>query len=115
MCKSQTSFGAWTFSEVVRIGDIEAHAGEMKNEYLQVGETATATVRVPLAIINGLKLGPKLCISGGVHGCESVGVEAVIRVLRQPNPANLSGTLSVVPVVCAREAQSKFYIRKSAP
>jgi hypothetical protein len=86
-------------SEVFSISDIKAARGEKKIGYVKVGETAVATINIPLAIVNGVKLGPVLCISGGVHGAEYSSIEAVIRVLRQSDPSKLSGTLLIVPVL----------------
>jgi hypothetical protein len=83
----------------VKIENIEARSGEKKTGYLLVGETSVAPVRLPIAIINGAQPGPTLCISGGVHGFEHTSIEAVIRMIRQTNPATLKGTLLAVPIV----------------
>jgi predicted deacylase len=81
------------------IEGVEARRGEKKTGYLVVGETPVQTVRIPLAIVNGAKPGPTLCVSGGVHGCEYTSVEAVIRTIRDTDPAALSGRLLAVPVL----------------
>jgi predicted deacylase len=86
-------------TDSVRIGDVEARSGEKKTGYLSVGETPVANVSIPIAIINGIKPGPTLCISGGVHGCEYSSIEAVIRVVTEADPETLNGTLLAVPVV----------------
>jgi len=86
-------------SEVVRIANIEVRKGEKKTGYIDVGETAVERVRIPVAIVNGAKQGPTLCISGGVHGCEYSSIEAVVRTLRQTDPPKLSGKLLIVPVL----------------
>lgn len=85
-------------SEIINIGDLQVRRGEKKTGYLEVGETAVSKVRIPLAIVNGINSGPTLCITGGVHGSEYSGIEAVIRIFRQTEPAKLSGTLLTVPV-----------------
>jgi predicted deacylase len=89
----------YPLSEAFGIGDIKAARGEKKTGYVKVGETAVATINIPLAIVNGVKPGPVLCLSGGVHGAEYSSIEAVIRVLRQLDPSKLSGTLLIVPVL----------------
>ena len=83
----------------VKIENIEARSGEKKTGYLSVGETAVAAVQLPVAILNGPKPGPTLCISGGVHGFEYSSIVAVIRIVKDTDPATLSGTLVAVPVV----------------
>jgi len=85
--------------EAFKIGDITTARGEKKTGYVTVGETAVATINIPLAIVNGVRPGPVLCISGGVHGAEYSSIEAVIRVLRESDPSKLSGTLLIVPVL----------------
>jgi hypothetical protein len=86
-------------SDVIKVGNLEAKRGEKKTGYLNVGETAVGIVQIPVAIINGTKPGPVLCISGGIHGFEYSSIEAVIQIIRQTDPANLNGTLLVVPVL----------------
>ena len=83
----------------VKIENIEARSGEKKTGYLLVGETAVASVQIPVAVINGAKPGPTLCISGGVHGFEYSSIIAVMRIIRETDPATLKGTLVAVPVV----------------
>jgi predicted deacylase len=82
-----------------RIGEVQAAEGEKRTGHLKVGETAVGAVNIPVAIVNGIREGPVLCISGGVHGAEYSSIEAVIRLLRQADPSKLSGTLIVVPVL----------------
>jgi len=43
--------------------------------------------------------GPDIIIIGGVHGCEYSSIAAVIKVLRELDPAQLRGTVTAVPVV----------------
>ena len=86
-------------TESFSVGDVKAARGEKKTGYVNVGETSVATVKIPLAIVNGAKPGPVLCISGGVHGAEYSSIEAVIRVLRQSDASKLNGTLLIVPVL----------------
>ena len=83
----------------VKIDNVEARSGERKTGYLLVGETAIAPVQMPVAIINGVEPGPTLCISGGVHGFEYSSIAAVMRIIRETDPATLKGASVAVPVV----------------
>ena len=56
-------------------------------------------IAVPRAIIKGIKPGPTLAIVAGVHGCEFCGIEAVIRLFRDLNPEEISGTVRMA--MCA--------------
>jgi predicted deacylase len=50
-------------------------------------------------VINGVKPGPVLCLTGAVHGDELNGIEIVRRVMYDIDPQKLSGTLVGVPIV----------------
>lgn len=74
------------------------------------GETARGMVRVPgveppwevpAFVIRGARPGPTLAVTAGVHAAEYPPVEAATRVARGLNPAQLDGTLIVVPLVNA--------------
>ncbi len=54
---------------------------------------------IPVKIINGSRPGRTLVISAAVHGCEYVGIEALRRLYRTVNPAELSGRLILLPLV----------------
>ena len=43
--------------------------------------------------------GPRLCVLGGVHGCEYSGIAAVSRFMRGLDTSMLSGTIVAVPIV----------------
>jgi predicted deacylase len=56
------------------------------------------TTEVPIIAINGRRDGPRVAITGGVHGAEYVGIEAARRLGMSIDPADLTGSLVVVPV-----------------
>lgn len=86
-------------SDSFTVGDVSAHAGEIARGFLNVGETATGPIQLPIVIINGKSPGPSLCLTGGVHATEYAPIEAVMRVIRQVTPGNLCGTIVAVPIV----------------
>ncbi len=49
--------------------------------------------------IEGAESGPRLLIVAGVHGDEYEGIEAIRRLIEKIKPANLKGTLTLIPVV----------------
>jgi len=55
-------------------------------------------IRVPYIEIEGKSEGPVLTIIAGIHGAEYTGIEAAVRLSRQVNPEELSGTLRIVPI-----------------
>ncbi len=58
-----------------------------------------ATGTVPCTVVHGRRAGPRLWLSGAVHGDELTGIEVIRRVLQQTKPASLRGTLVCVPMV----------------
>jgi predicted deacylase len=53
-------------------------------------------VAIPTGTISGKRDGPVACFIAGVHGAEYVGMEAVRRLFRRIDPAELAGTIRVV-------------------
>ncbi len=79
------------------VGDI--HVGP-EQRVMQVVEAPIAghTVKVPVIAINGKRDGPRVAITGGVHGAEYVGIEAARRLGTEIDPADVAGSLIVVPI-----------------
>ena len=63
---------------VVTIGSLTAKPGQAVRGFLDVGETATGPVQLPLVIINGVDAGPTLCLTAGVHATEYASIAAVM-------------------------------------
>ena len=55
-------------------------------------------VPLPLFIIDGLRDGPTLCVTAGVHGCEYGSIEAAYRLSKYLKPQDLNGTVIILPV-----------------
>jgi len=93
--------------EIFEVGPIHAKKGTKNTGYLHVGETTIMEVKIPVAIFHGVRDGPVLCISGGVHAFEYSSIEAVQRILNMIDPTKLSGTVIVVPVVNTPSFESR--------
>lgn len=83
----------------IKIRSIETKPGEKKFGYLDIAELPSMRVTMPLMVIHGVNPGPTVSITSGVHSAEFAGIEATTRTFHQIDPANLSGTLLIVPVV----------------
>ena len=81
------------------ICNVRANVGTKVKGFISVTETATTNVIMPIAIINGSRPGPKICITVGIHGAEYSSIEAVIRVINKVNPKDLAGILIAIPIV----------------
>ena len=86
-------------AETVRIREIVAEPGSRAKGFLTIGETPTEPIRVPLVVVNGRSPGARLCLTAGVHAAEYPGIDAVMRVVQELDPAELAGTVVAVPVV----------------
>lgn len=53
----------------------------------------------PVVVVHGVRPGPVLCLTAGVHGDELNSVEIVRRIANQVEPGDFGGTLIAVPVV----------------
>jgi predicted deacylase len=64
--------------------------GEMYNQ---------SPIGIHAIVVNGRRPGPRLWISGGIHGDELLGIMAVTEVLERVSPDTLAGTLIAIPCV----------------
>jgi predicted deacylase len=55
-------------------------------------------VPVPVVAINGAGPGPRVAITGGIHGAEYVAIEAARRIGMGVDPAAVRGSLVLVPI-----------------
>lgn len=74
--------------------------GERAEIEIHVERLATGPwISIPTVVLNGRRPGATVCISAAIHGDEVNGVEAIRRLLLELRPAEMTGTLIVVPVV----------------
>ena len=84
----------------VEIGGATVQAGERGEVEIHVEQLATGPwISIPTIVLNGRRAGPSVCLSAAIHGDEVNGVEAIRRLLMDLRPADMAGTLIVVPVV----------------
>lgn len=83
----------------IEIDHIHAKPGEKTTGFLEVGSSSINTYRIPVAILNGIKEGKKLCLLGGTHGTEFASIEAVTRIIQSLDPKKMTGAILAVPVV----------------
>jgi hypothetical protein len=54
---------------------------------------------VPVLVVNGVRRGPTLCLTGAIHGDELNGIEMIRRVMQDLDPARVRGAVIGVPIV----------------
>jgi len=95
------SVPACTFAQRVSfsVGTATAAAGQKANGYIQVPAGVDAGTNIPVVVVNGAKPGPVLALVTGAHGTEYVSIIAVEKLIRELDPAQVSGTVILVPLV----------------
>jgi uncharacterized protein len=66
---------------------------------LKVPAGSDAGYDIPVVVVHGAQPGPVLAVVSGSHGTEYASIIAVERLVDAVNPAELSGTLILVPIV----------------
>src|SRR6202790_1462136 len=81
------------------VGTASAMPGQKASGYIEVPAGADAGTNIPVVVVNGAKPGPVLALVTGAHGTEYVSIIAVERLIVDLHPAEISGTVIVIPLV----------------
>ena len=80
-------------------GTATAKAGTKATGVLQVPAGVDAAAEIPVIVIHGAKPGPKLALIAGAHGTEYASVIALEKLPDSVDPAMLSGTVIIAPLL----------------
>ena len=83
----------------ITVGTATASRGQKAYGVLKVPAGSDAGYDIPVAVIHGARPGPVLAIVSGAHGTEYASIVAVEELIDAVKPADLSGTLILVPLV----------------
>src|SRR5579862_3750876 len=83
----------------VTIGTATARSGEKATGFIQVPVGSDAAAAVPVIVVNGAKPGPRLALVAGSHGTEYASIIALEKLAQSLNPAELSGTVVILPLI----------------
>jgi predicted deacylase len=78
---------------------VNAGAGAVARRTLRFDSPALRELEWPCFEATGASDGPRLCIIAGIHGCEYSSIAAVVRLMRELDPAGLTGSVVAVPIV----------------
>ncbi len=81
------------------VGTASAARGRQALGVIKVPAGSDAGYDIPVAVVNGAKPGPVLAVVAGAHGSEYASIIAVEDLIGAVDPATLSGTLVLVPIV----------------
>jgi uncharacterized protein len=79
------------------IGPLSAEPGQKTRGSL-TADLGTTTVDVPLILINGSRPGPRVVLTGGVHGGEFIPLDATTRLAELLEPDDVAGQVVICPV-----------------
>jgi predicted deacylase len=81
------------------VGTASAAPGQKANGYIEVPAGVDAATNIPVVVINGAKPGPVLALVTGAHGTEYVSIIAVEKLIGELDPAQVTGTVILLPLV----------------
>jgi len=81
------------------VGTASAASGQKATGFLEVPAGVDAATNIPVIVVNGAKPGPVLALVSGAHGTEYASIIALEKLIPALNPAELSGTVVLLPLV----------------
>jgi uncharacterized protein len=81
------------------VGTASAAPGQKSTGTLEVPAGVDAAATIPVVVINGAKPGKVLALVSGAHGTEYVSIIAIEKLINALDPAQLAGTVILVPLV----------------
>jgi len=83
----------------MKVGTVNVPRGQKATGTLDVPAGVDAATRIPVAVVHGVRPGPVLALVAGAHGTEYSSIVALERMIDQLEPAQISGTVIIVPLV----------------
>ena len=81
------------------VGTATARRGQKVTGAIVVPAGVDAATNIPVAVVHGTKPGPVLALVSGAHGTEYASIIALEKLIAMLNPAEVSGTVIIVPLV----------------
>jgi hypothetical protein len=89
------------------VGTATATPGQKATGVLQVPAGSDAATSIPVVVVNGAKPGKVLALVSGSHGTEYASVIAMEKLISALDPAQLSGTVIILPLVNTASFEQK--------
>ena len=81
------------------VGTATASRGQKAMGAIEVPAGSDAALSIPVAVFHGAKPGPVLALVSGAHGTEYASIIALEKMIGLLNPAEISGTVIVIPLI----------------
>ena len=82
-----------------RVGTASAARGQKVTGTIEVPPGIDSALSIPVAVIHGTRPGPVLALVAGSHGTEYASIIALEKLIALLNPADISGTVIIVPLI----------------
>jgi hypothetical protein len=92
----------------MKVGTASAARGQKATGVIAVPTGVDAATNIAVAVVHGAKPGPVLAIVAGAHGTEYSSIIAVERLIQTLNPAEMTGTVILVPLVNVASFEQKI-------
>jgi predicted deacylase len=89
------------------VGTATAARGQKATGTIEVPAGVDAALSIPVAVFHGAKAGPVLAIAAGAHGTEYTSIIALEKLIATLNPAEISGTVIIVPLINIQSFEQK--------
>src|SRR5256885_12924556 len=89
------------------VGTATAARGQKATGTIEVPAGIDAALSIPVAVFHGAKPGPVLAIGAGSHGTEYTSIIALEKLIGSLNPAEISGTVIIVPLINIQSFEQK--------
>src|SRR6266581_9185138 len=89
------------------VGTATASRGQKAVGTIEVPAGSDAGLSIPVAVFHGAKPGPVLALVSGAHGTEYASIIALEKLIALLNPAEISGTVIVVPLINIQSFEQK--------
>src|SRR5262249_43613664 len=81
------------------VGTATAARGQKATGVIDVPAGSDAGTKIPVAVFHGARSGPVLALVSGAHGTEYASIISLEKLIGLLNPAEMSGTVIIVPLV----------------
>ena len=89
------------------VGTATAARGQKATGTIEVPAGSDAALSIPVAVFHGAKPGPVLALVSGAHGTEYTSIIALEKLITTLNPAEISGTVIIVPLINIQSFEQK--------
>lgn len=105
ICASEVTFAQ--NRATFKVGTATAQRGQKATGFIEVPAGTDAGTNIAVAVLHGAKPGPVLAVVSGAHGTEYASIIALEKLIAALNPAEISGTVIIVPLINVASFEQK--------